>query len=810
MTADKTAAIPEADPAAARREGNETPSADTVTSAPERGADRRTPSIPQYFSWINNTWEGSTEEQTLINLDFFEWMKKTYGMQLGIYLWDAGNFDGPSSGYGDEHGEKFRSQYPNGFGPAVKRAAELGIRMGLWCGPDGFGDTPEEERKRFRFLLDLCRKYHFGLFKIDSACGGLRPEKAKVYAELLRECRKYCPDLVVLNHRLELHEAERYVTTFLWQGVETYADVHSANRETCMHHRGFIFRRGLPEGLERLAEDHGVCISSAVAYFEDDLIYQAFGRSMIMAPEIYANPWLMRDDEFPKLARIFNLHRAAAPILVDGMVLPPSYGDNAVSRGTPDHRFIATGHLGWTPMSVRIRLDGEIGLGEQAEKIALIERHPAERLIGFFDYGDTAEISLMPHRACLLEIAPVRGAYPVLEDCEYEMIREDEAGRPVEVKMLRCGGGPVTLLDHGNRSVFGDFDPCDRRDFAPRYLGRLAPSDDPGLAERAEELYEAAQFAVDNDALERREQKRAGESAVPQVRAARDAFFSQAAYRLRGCDSAAAFDGDPLSFFDGWSRHYFGGQRIGGGCLRVDFGGLFEADEIRILCFSPDEPTPQVQKQLLPERGSVSADLKSWRETGEADVSVREESWDDPVLLDGVYRCDTVRGRMLEVSYRPDGSPFRFFRLPRPMDRIHAIRLLKEGREIALLDPRANNLQAPFEAVRPVGFLAAEVTLPELRDGDYLAVAVNGVHGEEGVCCTAELDGAVRGFPDRAPAFRANMWEYVVTHADRNYTFYLPLKKTDSGRKAVVRLQLCDGSHPAEELECDVWLCPKH
>ena len=80
-----------------------------------------------------------------------------------------------------------------------------------------------------------------------------------------------------------------------------------------MHHRGFIFKRGLPEDLERLAEDHGVCISSSVAYFEDDLIYQAFGRCMILAPEIYGNPWLMRDDEYPKLARIYNLHKSCAP-----------------------------------------------------------------------------------------------------------------------------------------------------------------------------------------------------------------------------------------------------------------------------------------------------------------------------------------------------------------------------------------------------------------------------------------------------------------------------------------------------------------
>ena len=34
----------------------------------DAGADELTPSVAQYFSWINNTNEGSTERQTLINL----------------------------------------------------------------------------------------------------------------------------------------------------------------------------------------------------------------------------------------------------------------------------------------------------------------------------------------------------------------------------------------------------------------------------------------------------------------------------------------------------------------------------------------------------------------------------------------------------------------------------------------------------------------------------------------------------------------------------------------------------------------------
>ena len=70
-----------------------------VKTSKDAGADNFTPSVPQYFSWINNTNEGSTETQTLINLEFFEWLKEVYGMEIKIYAWDAGNFDGSAMGY---------------------------------------------------------------------------------------------------------------------------------------------------------------------------------------------------------------------------------------------------------------------------------------------------------------------------------------------------------------------------------------------------------------------------------------------------------------------------------------------------------------------------------------------------------------------------------------------------------------------------------------------------------------------------------------------------------------------------------------
>ena len=782
----------------------------TKKIAMEAGADQRTPSVPQYFSWINNTNEGSTEAQTIINLDFFAWLKEQYGMQIKIYAWDAGNFDGAGRGYGDVDGPKFKGQYPRGYAPVAERAAEVGIRMGLWGSPDGYGDTPEQEQKRYDFMVDLCRKYHFALFKVDGVCGTLRPEKAPLYAQMLRDCRTYSPDLIVLNHRLDLYEADKYVTTSLWQGVETYVDVHSANQETCMHHRGFIFKRGLPEGLDRLLEDHGVCISSSVAYFEDDLIYQAFGRCMIVSPEIYGNPWLMRDDEYAKLARVYNLHRAVAPILVDGVALPETYGNTAVSRGSGTHRFVATGHHGWNVRKVTLKLDGEIGLESGVGKLALIQRFPTEKLVGIYDFGDSVEVELMPFRAHLFEVAAVEEALPVLENCEYEMIREDASGYPLEVKMLCCGDGEITLLAGGERRPYGHYEARDLREPAPLFLGRADRV--ISLGDRAEELYEVAQFAVDNDSLELRELRRAGETAIPQVQAARDAFFGQTTYTARGCDGEAVFDGNPETYFDGQSKNMCGfsggNQRVNDGCLRVDFGDVYEADEVEITCFAIYEPIAEVSAQTYTEQGSYSVDLKSWQATAPAERSVVESNVKSPVVKFSIHNVVCVNGDRVKVSYKLNGLPIRYFRLPAPMDRVYSVRLLKDGREIALANPSVNNLQAPFDRQKWTALQEGAVTLPAtVRDGDYLAVALNGVCGEEGAYCVAEVDGKWVGFPDRAPAYRSNIWEFVVTRTDRNYTYYLPLTADLAGKTVNVGVLLSNGVK--DDLTCDIWLCPR-
>ena len=771
----------------------------------EAGADNLTPSIPQYFSWINNTNEGSTEEQTLINLDFFKYLKDTYGMQIKIYAWDAGNFDGASEGYGNLKGEKFRSQYPEEYKNVVEKARELGIRFGLWGSPDGYGDTKETEKERFLFFVHLCKDYNWGLFKLDGVCGHLRPEKAKIFGEMLQECRKHSPDLVVLNHRLDFYEAEKYITTYLWNGDETYVDVSQGNRETAMHHRGFMFTRGHTNNLERLAEDHGVCISSNIDYFEDELIYQAFNRSLILAPEIYGNPWFMRDDELPKLARVYNLHGRNAKILVNGLLLPESYGANACSRGSETKRFISTGNNTWKTKTIKINIGDEIGI-KTDKSLTVNIHHPYEKHIGVYKTGDTVEVELMPFRATLIEVAVEDEAEAILKNCEYEVIKENECGTPVEVKILKASGGNITLLKNGTESDFMTAEPTDIKENAPLYIGTL--ENDIFKPDNGERLYETAIFAINNDALEIQSIRRSGETAIPQVKAARDAFFSQKHYALRGCEASNMFDGKQDTFFDSQSKTYCDENlRICGGCLRVDFGDEYYCDSIEIEFFSGDYPTREVDVQRLPLIAEYSLNLSDWKSSGTVKTTVKNNDYTAEIIKFTAHTLYDLHGKMLCAQYPVHGK-IRYLRIENPVDRIYAVRLIKDGKELELKSPTANNMQAHYRHKKTVLAKWQEFALPQYKSGAKIAVAVEGMHGTEGVYCVAEIDEKLMGFPERAPDYKANQWEHYVWSSDKNNTFFLPLPDGLQGKKIKVTAIFSD--RRKTDVTCNVYICDKH
>ncbi len=747
------------------------------------GADERTLSRAQYFSWINNTNEGATEEHTRINLDFFAWLKREYGMQIDIYAFDAGAIDGARF-YGSIYSDRFKKQFPNGFDPVYQQAKSLGIRLGVWGGPDGFGDTPEEEKARTDQMVKLCRDYEFALFKFDAVCGPLRPEKEDAFIHMMKACRKYSPDLILLNHRLGLTKSKPYATTFLFGGAETYIDVHMTNSMTAPHHRGQALSRGLVPGLQRLTEDHGVCISSCLDYWEDDLVLQAFNRSLILAPEIYGNPWLLRDDEFSKLARIYNLHRKYGEILIDGKVLPESYGPNAVSRGDKNTRIITMRNMNWTSDSYNVKLDEEIGM-EAKGKITLVQLHPVEKVLGTYNQGDEVSVEVLPFRACMLLATAVKYDEPALKGSHYQVVKNVD-GQPVEIEILGMPGttSKVALLnarEYKTAEIDGNniTDLLKGKEILLTFPGkplneevhrRLDEFSEIPVPKDAEALYEATVFSADNNALEVRSLQRSGETSIPQVKAARDAFFDQKSFVDMGVWDRNLFDGDPETGF--WPSKRYQSER---GCLRLDLGVIQQVDELRI-------SVPDVYSLLpmKPEEGQI------------VEVSVDMENWEQITYL---ARTDIT----IKI-----GKKIRYLRFNRYPQQIREIEGITGGRNLDRTNWRASNLFVHSRYKMALKAWKTSVVLNEVPAGSYLCIAINGQHGKEGASAAAKIDGQRIGAPDRAPSHLCNPWESFNARRDRNYTYYIPVKEEYKGKKMEVFVMGYDKENL--EFQPELWI----
>ena len=753
------------------------------------GADERTPSYSQYFSWINNTNEGSTEAQTMANLDFFKWLHDEYGMVLDIYVISAGAID-KAGRYGKMDSDAFRRQFPNGFEPIYKKAKAMGTRLGTWGGPDGFGNTPEEEQARIDMMVKLCRDYEFILLKFDGVVGGLRPEKQDAFVRMMTECRKYSPDLILLNHRLKLGKGLPHATTYLLGGAETYIDVHMCNNQTAPHHRaGAISRRVVPD-LVRLTEDHGVCISSCLNYWQDDLILQAFNRNLILAPQLYGNPWFLRDDEFPKLARIFNLTRKYRDILVDGMVLPgESYGEKAVSRGDESTRLLTLRNLTWEPIVCKVKLDEQIGLSA-GSRVELRQYHPTERIIGTFKKGDVIDVEVLPFRSCLLMATSKQTEFGI-KGCEYEVLR-DVPGKPVLIKLLAMPGETrhielaAGLREFTSASIDGHrldglvkgqsktiiFPGTPLKEKYHRKLGDLTSCEVPADAEA---LYEATCFAANNNALEVRALQRSGPSHIPQVQKAREAFLKQPLFAERGLWDKNLFDGNDDTAF--YTARRVGMAPLSGGSLRIDLGEVISLDALIVRTGSEYALQPFKYDETI--RAQVSSDLKHWI----------------PMSL--------VADKEIIMDLDPE-TKLRYIRFNGTPDKIVEIEGYLNGKKLNRSTWRASTLFARYSRVSARKAWQHSFTLNEIPRGSYLAIALNGEHGIEGAYAAIRVNGKPVGAPDRSVSFPSNTWEYPARKRSSNYTYYVPLTEDMKGARIdAVVLGLRNGS---DKFKPEVWI----
>jgi hypothetical protein len=731
------------------------------------GMNNQTHSFAQYFSWINNTNEGATEAQTLINLEFFKWLYDEFGMHLEIYAFDAGNLDGPHNVYGKFNTFKFNRQFPNGFKPITDKARSFQCRLGMWGGPDGFGNTSEEEKDRRELMVSLCRDYDFGLFKFDGVCGQLRPEKQDAFVNMVTECRKHMPELIILNHRLPLGKGIPYVTTFLMGGMETYIDIHCTNNVCAPHHRVGALDRAPPDGLIRLTEDHGVCISSCIDYWEDDLIYQAFNRCLILAPEIYGNPWMLPDEAYPKLARIFNLHRKYRDILVNGMVLPKKiFGQHAVSRGNGKIRFITMQNLSWEPITRKITLNELIGLENcDTQTIIGYRFHPSEKILGEFHWNEEVTIEILPFRSILVAFSQgYLTEYGVI-GCDYEIIREIEQ-KPIQIKLLGMPGTKSTIQfpppQRKIQKVTIDGKPVSQLEggsaieltfpgelLQKPYHRKLGVFQRCAVPSDAEALYETTIFSLSTNALEIQEIDRIGPSKIPQVQKARQAFLDQPIMIDKGCWDKYAFDGDRNTHFRAWIP-----SKLKYSAFRIDFGEILRLD--RLFVWGRD----LIQDvKLHPDSYLVfeaSRDLYHW----------------DRVK----YFIDTCL--ILELE-RKD---YRYIRISGKVDDVAEVEGYIGDQKVDRIKWRATNLFASYLHRPATKAWRCEVILDEIPKKSYLAINLHGYHDIEGAYVAARMGEQLIGAPDRAPSYPANYWESWGRLHPYNNTYYIPLNSSMKGK----------------------------
>jgi hypothetical protein len=647
-------------------------------------------------------------------------------------------------------------------------------------------------------LVKLCRDYEFMLFKFDGYAGGwLRPEKQEAFLEMLKESRRYSPDLIVLNHRLEFGKAQPYVTTELWEGAETYIDVWMSNKQTATHHRAGALSRSLPPGLMRLTEDCGVCISSCLDYWEDDLVLQSFNRSLILAPEFYGNPWFLRDDEFPKFARIFNLHRRYRDILVDGIILPEKdYGPFAVSRGDDSTRLITLRNLTWSPVTYNVKLDASIGLAGAGD-IEVRRFHPSERILGKYRAGDKVEVEVPPFRSCLVMATCKQTGELGVFGCDYEVVC-DVPSKPAIIKLLGFPGTKKTIkLSPAGReftkamldgeeatwllkgeSLPIEFGGKGLQNPWHRKLGELKQCDVPADAEA---LYEATCFAADNDALELRSLRRSGPSGIRQIQKAREAFLKQKMFIERGVWDKNLFDGKMETSFNicrRWSNRSWADlgawdPTINGGSLRVDFGHPTVLDKLVLRKASED---------FKPTKAEVSADLKTW-ET----IDISSEGDEDFVLTEF-----------------PAGEGVRYLRIDDSPDELAEIEGYRGGERVDRSKWRASNLFGAYCKAPAVGAWSLSFELDEAAKGSYLAIAIAGRHGMEGAYAALRANGRFVGVPDRSLSYPSNVWEYCSAESDSNYTYYVPVVKEMLNKQIDAVVLILEGG--SNEVKPEVWL----
>jgi hypothetical protein len=189
--------------------------------------------------------------------------------------------------------------------------------------------------------------------------------------------------------------------------------------------------------------------------------------------------------------------------------------------------------------------------------------------------------------------------------------------------------------------------------------------------------------------------------------------------------------------------------------------------------------------------------MNSFSETSWAEVSADLVTW-DTVQLD--Y---TGMGTIARIRLDPT-KRLRYLRITGPPRRIAEIEGWSKGEMADRSGWKAGNLMGNYSADPAVAAWEFSYIPEEVSKGSYLAVALNGKHGNEGAYAALRVDGKYVGAPDRAVSYPSNTWEYFNVDSETDYTYYFPLDNSYKGKKVeVVIIGLQSGK---KAFDPEVWI----
>ena len=242
----------------------------------------------------------------------------------------------------------------------------------------------------------------------------------------------------------------------------------------------------------------------------------------------------------------------------------------------------------------------------------------------------------------------------------------------------------------------------------------------------------------------------------------------------RGIWDKNLFDGDLNTFFI---------ARLKNKMFRLDLGEQVQLDEI-------------ILKIRDRQEFNLNPEMNSFSEDAFAEVSFDLTQW-DTVRLD--YKGFGTIARII-----PGHKPIRYVRITGAPQRIAEIEAYEEGFALNRDKWRASNLFENYSQNPASSCWKLNFELDELAANSYLAIALNGKHGNEGAYSAIKIDDQYIGAPDRAVSFLSNTWEYFNVSSDSNYTYYIPLNKDYIGKEIeVFVLGLKNG---VAQFQPEVWI----